>query len=122
MYALQKAENSYFRNNPIISNHPRSEQAVIARVNEELKESAKNKDERYAIFAQALDRNRKLWIAIASDVADSGNLLPEKLRAQLFYLAEFVIQHTTKVLKGTESEEILLEINQYILNRDHGAE
>lgn len=63
----------------------------------------------------ALSENNKLWITLAIDVADSDNKLPKELRARIFYLAEFVQQHTRKVLRKEARISPLLEINASIL-------
>jgi flagellar protein FlaF len=66
-------------------------------------------------LVDALHLNRRLWNALAVDVADSGNGLPKELRAQIFYLAEFVNEHTRKVLFGDASVEALSDINLAIM-------
>lgn len=63
----------------------------------------------------ALDENRRLWTAFAEDVADPQNALPQDLRARIFYLAEFAMGHTGKVLAGTASAAPLIEINTSIM-------
>ena len=62
-----------------------------------------------------LHENRRLWVLFAGDVASKDNLLPDTLRAQLFYLAEFTLQHTSKVLDGTASVDVLIEINTAVM-------
>ncbi len=52
---------------------------------------------------------------MAADVADNLNSLPAPLRAQIFYLAEFTEQHSTKVLNGKADSDVLVEINTAIL-------
>lgn len=64
---------------------------------------------------QALYDNRRLWTALAIDVAGPDNALPKELRAQIFYLAEFVQTHTGKVLARKARLSPLLEINAAIL-------
>ena len=61
--------------------------------------------------------DRSIWIgpaaadSLAADVAGAENGLPQTLRAQLFYLAEFTMQHSAKVLAGRADAEVLVEIN-----------
>lgn len=117
MYSLQQVENAYFKENPVLSRTPTTEQGVIRKVTDDLRQASKHKQRDYPAFVQALDRNRKLWVMLASDVAEPGNALPAKLRAQIFYLAEFVIQHTRKVLQDAEHEAPLIEVNEIILLR-----
>jgi len=63
----------------------------------------------------ALDENRRLWMAFATDLASPGNGFPQDLRAGLFYLADFTLQHTTKVLSGTATAEVLADINTSVM-------
>ena len=67
------------------------------------------------ILVTAIHENRRLWTILAGDVADDGNTLPEQLRAQIFYLAEFTGQHSAKVLSGKAGVEILIEINMAVM-------
>ncbi|MEO0371876.1 MAG: flagellar biosynthesis regulator FlaF [Pseudomonadota bacterium] len=62
-------------------------------------------------LTQALNENNQLWTLLAADVADSGNGLPDELRAGILSLAEFTRTHTSKVLKSEASVVPLLEIN-----------
>ena len=64
---------------------------------------------------QALHENRKLWRTLAIDVADGENLLPDELRARIFYLAEFTSHHTNEVIRKKASAVPLLEVNTAIL-------
>lgn len=66
-------------------------------------------------LAQAIHTNREMWSLLATHVADDANELPVDLRARLFSLAEFVRQHSGKVLNGTESGLALLDINLSIM-------
>jgi len=65
--------------------------------------------------ARAIHRNRELWSILASDVAGIGNQLPTELRAQIFYLAEFTAQHSSKVLTGGADVDVLVDINTSIM-------
>jgi len=64
---------------------------------------------------EAMHENRKLWTALAADVASSDNGLTQELRARIFYLAEFTVEHTRKVLRNKATAVPLLEINSAIL-------
>jgi flagellar protein FlaF len=63
----------------------------------------------------ALHDNRRLWTILAVEVADEANALPRDLRARIFYLAEFIAQHTPKVLTREAGAEALIEINTAIM-------
>lgn len=93
---------------------PRSiEFEVIARITHRLKTAIEARNTRGLI--DVLHENRKLWTALAADVASSDNALPQDLRARIFYLAEFTGQHTSKVLRNEATAVPLLEINAAIL-------
>lgn len=66
-------------------------------------------------LAAALSDNRRLWTIFAVDVADPDNALPKELRAQIYYLAEFVDVHTSKVLHKAGELEPLIEINSNMM-------
>ncbi|MBB4660318.1 flagellar biosynthesis regulator FlaF [Parvularcula dongshanensis] len=63
-------------------------------------------------LAQALDGNRRLWAALATDIAASTNSCPDALKAQLLSLASFVERHTPRVMAGEAGREILVTINR----------
>lgn len=63
----------------------------------------------------ALDWNRRLWSALASDCADSGNQLPDELRASMISLSLWVGRHTSAVIRQEEEIEPLVEINRMIM-------
>ncbi|MBO9399520.1 flagellar biosynthesis regulator FlaF [Shimia sp. R9_3] len=88
---------------------------VIARITHKLKEAAKQGKRGFPALAEAIHENRRLWTMLARFVADGGNGLPEQLRAQIFYLAEFTDHHSTKVLAGDANVRPLLEVNTAIL-------
>lgn len=95
---------------------PRSiEYELIAKVTHRIREAAKAGQAQYPALVQALSDNQRLWTALAVDVADEGNELPQELRARIFYLAEFVSQHTNLVLNRKARITPLLEINAAIL-------
>ena len=69
----------------------------------------------FPALVEALHENNKLWTALAIDVANPDNLLPDELRARIAYLADFTLQHTQKVMRKKENAVPLLEINAAIL-------
>jgi len=74
-----------------------------------------------ALAAAMLDNNR-LWTVFAVDLSDAGNQFPQDLRARLFYLAEFVIQHTPKVLNGSAKADALVDINLAVMRGLRGQQ
>lgn len=92
-------------------------QAVTARLNKSRRADASMSER-----AAALHDNRKLWTILASDLADSDNGLPQSLRAQLFYLAEFSLLQSRKALDEAEALTALVEINTAVMRGLSGQE
>lgn len=92
-------------------------QHVTARLNR-----ARSPDAPMTDRAQALHENRKLWTILASDLADSENGLPQGLRAQLFYLAEFSLLQSRKALNDREALAALVDINTAVMRGLGGQE
>ncbi len=65
--------------------------------------------------AAALHENRRLWTMMAAHVADADNALPQALRAQIFYLAEFTLKHSREALSGKQSFAPLVDINTAVM-------
>ncbi|MEM1383314.1 MAG: flagellar biosynthesis regulator FlaF [Pseudomonadota bacterium] len=94
---------------------PRSiEYQVFAQVTGRMRR-ASNADGRFDELASALHENHKLWTTIMIDVANAENQLPDALRAQLFYLAEFTRAQTSKVLRREADIAALVEINTAVM-------
>ena len=63
----------------------------------------------------ALDWNRRLWSALASDCADESNVLPAPLRAQIISLSLWVSRHTSAVIRREEDIDPLIDINRIMM-------
>ena len=63
----------------------------------------------------ALDWNRRMWSALASDCAEPGNALPDALRAGIISLSIWVSKHTSAVIRREEEVEPLIEVNRMIM-------
>lgn len=113
MGALEEARNAYGTTQTSISSSRSIEFDAFARVTHRLRNIDRKKN--YAGFVKALHDNRHLWTLLAVDVADAQNGLSEQLRAQIFYLAEFTAQHTSKVMAGEADANVLVEINASIM-------
>ena len=107
------AKAAYASSSAPIRTNQNTEYEVFSRITRRLKNTDPRTD--YAGFVEALHENRKLWTLLAVDVADNNNNLPQALRAQIFYLAEFTLQHTSKVLTDTSKVDMLIEINGTIM-------
>ncbi len=88
---------------------------LLARITQRLTVAWAARHENYGMLMAALDENQRLWSTLAADVAEPGNGLPSKLRAQLFYLYEFTVQHSGAVREGRSSVEVLVDINTAVM-------
>lgn len=94
---------------------------AFARVIRQLR-SALAPDTPFTTLAQALHDNRALWTALAADVAEEANLLPDTLRARIFYLAEFTLHQSRKVLAGKAGAQSLIDVNMAVMRGLHPEE
>jgi len=92
-----------------------TEYEVLARITHSLKKANLNAKSGFPDLVSALHDNRQLWSTFAVDVADPRNGLPQDLRAKIFFLAEFTIAHTSKILSGTGKVAPLIDINTAIM-------
>ena len=92
-----------------------TEYEVFARITHRLKAAAALDKTQFPSLVRALHENRELWTMLAADVAGPGNGLPPQLRAQIIYLYEFTMQHTSKVIGGTATPEVLIDINTAVM-------
>ncbi len=86
---------------------------MIARITYRLKKAIQGAE--FGPLLEALHENRKLWRTLALNVADPENLLPQQLRARIYYLSEFTNHHTSEVIRHKISAVPLVEINTAIL-------
>lgn len=115
MNAHTLAQRAYAQNARSTKTPRGTEYELIAKVTHRIKAAAEAGPRAYPRLVEALSDNQRLWTALAVDVADSDNGLPAELRARIFYLAEFVQQHTSQVLTKKARVRPLLEINAAIL-------
>lgn len=76
---------------------------------------AAERDAPMALRVSALHDNRRLWTTLAIDLAAPGNTLPQGLRAQLFYLAEFSLLQSRLALRDPEALVALVDINRAVM-------
>jgi flagellar biosynthesis activator protein FlaF len=88
---------------------------TFARITAALRKAADSAKQNFAAFAKALDDNRQLWTIIAADVSEAANGLPQALRAQIFYLAQFTVTQTSRILRGEAGADVLIEINTMVM-------
>jgi flagellar protein FlaF len=70
---------------------------------------------------EALDWNRRLWSALATDCAQVENTLPIELRARIISLSLWVNKHSSAVMRGEEEFAPLVQINRMMMQGLGGA-
>jgi len=63
----------------------------------------------------ALDWNRRLWSALATDCSSESNTLSESLRAQIISLSLWVSRHSSAVMRREEDFGPLIDINRIMM-------
>lgn len=115
MNGSMAAESAYNKEAGLVQAPRQAEYAIFARITRRLSATEKQNHKAFADYVYALHQNRKLWSAIARDVADTENKLPPGLRAQIFYLAEFTYIHTSKILSENAALQPLIDVNLAIM-------
>ncbi|WP_209427288.1 flagellar biosynthesis regulator FlaF [Pararhodobacter sp. SW119] len=116
MNAHAFAQNAYGANARTVKTPRDIEYDVLARITGQLQTAiADTSYTGFPALAAAMVENQQLWSTFAVDLADPNNQFPKDLRARLFYLAEFVMQHTRKVLNGTAKADALVELNMAVM-------
>lgn len=113
--ALDMARTAYSSTTAQIRTGRATEFELLARITRQLRTTSAAQAVSYTAFVTALNDNHRLWTIFAADLAAKDNALPADLRARLFYLAEFTLQHTAKILAGTATADILIEINTSVM-------
>lgn len=69
----------------------------------------------FAPRIKALDWNRRLWSALATDCANDTNALPPPVRASIVSLSIWVSKHSSAVMRREEGFEPLIDVNRIIM-------
>ena len=115
MEAARRALSAYGNPKASVKSPRQVEYQAFAKITQDLKGASAKTVIEFPKLAAALHENLRLWTIVATDVVVDENELPDGLRAQLFYLAEFTRAHTSKVLKGEAEAEALIDINTAIM-------
>ena len=110
MDVIDQAQRAYA--GPALRTPRQAEHGVLSAVTASLRRAD---PENFASVAGALHDNRRLWTRLAADVAGPGNGLPQALRAQIFYLAEFTSHHSRRVLRGEAGLQPLIDVNTAVM-------
>ena len=68
------------------------------------------------ILIKAIDLNRQLWGALASDCASPANQLPKETRAQIIGLSRWVSSYSGEVMRTKESLDPLIDVNRIMMD------
>lgn len=120
MNAHSQARRAYSAAAAPTRTHKGLEYEVVARITHRIR-SAAGSPSAFPALAEALHDNSRLWTIFAAEVADRANPLPAELKARLFYLAEFTLHHTGRVLAGEATADPLMEINTAIMRGLRGG-
>ena len=91
------------------------EYRLFGQVTRSLMDAAELPEHEIGARMEALDWNRRMWSALASDCGAEGNSLPAPLRAQLISLSLWVGRHTSAVMRREEEFGPLIDINRIIM-------
>ena len=116
MNALDMARTAYATTAAAPIRTDRStEYEIFAQITRRMKTAMDRGKAGFSDLVSAVYDNNRLWILLATDVADDANALPDLLRAQIAYLAEFTLQHAPKVLNGSATADALVDINTSVM-------
>ncbi len=120
---LQMSRNAYARPEAPVRSARAIEYDLLAKTTQRLALAWAQREKDFPGLVAALSDNQQVWSAFAMDVADPANALPAALRARLFYLYEFTVQHSRKVMDDGASPEVLTDINIAVMRglRGDGA-
>jgi flagellar biosynthesis activator protein FlaF len=66
-------------------------------------------------LAAVIHDNRQFWQALAIDLADPANELPDSLKARLISLAIWVTNYSSKVLREERPIDALIDVNKSVM-------
>lgn len=69
----------------------------------------------HATRIDALDWNRRLWSTLATDCSDPGNAMAKPMRAQIISLSLFINKHSSAVMRGDDTFDVLIDINRSVM-------
>lgn len=99
----------------VASEEPReTEYRLMGRVTGALME-ARDRGFKGVDLMKALDWNRRMWSAFATDCATRDNSLPQETRAGIISLSIYVSKTCSKVMQGEASIDDLIVINRNIM-------
>jgi flagellar protein FlaF len=91
------------------------EYALFSDITNALKDVAAQDMPPPAVWAEAIDRNLQLWLALSVDLLNPDNRLDPQLRRGLLNLGEMVRRISHRVLAGEADLTEIIEINEAIM-------
>ncbi len=91
------------------------EYALFSDITNALKDVAAQDMPPPAVWAEAIDRNLQLWLALSVDLLNPDNRLDPQLRRGLLNLGEMVRRISHRVLSGETDLTEIIEINEAIM-------
>jgi flagellar protein FlaF len=91
------------------------EYRLFGQVTRALIDASQTPDEDVKTRIDALDWNRRMWTALATDCSSEHNTLPQQLRASIISLSIFVSKHTSAVMRREDDFETLIDINKMMM-------
>ena len=121
MNAIEQARQAYAPTQVATRTNRAIEAQLVGQITARLRQSLADQPNNFPALAAAINDNRRMWTTLAASVADQGNHLPDGLRAQIFYLAEFTDQHSQDVLRNRASVQALVDINTAVMRGLNGT-
>ena len=98
------------------SESPRdAELRLFGQVTRALVDAAEAPEDDFKTRIEALDWNRRLWSALATDCSDENNTLPHAVRAQIISLSIWVSRHSSLVMRKQDTFDALIDVNRMIM-------
>lgn len=113
-YPMQKAAEAYQTQSKETLTPRTVEYRVFGQVISRLHKSIDHPDD-IIVLEEALNSNILLWNALAADVMEDSNPLPEQLRGQIVYLAQYMQHHTALIRKKEADVQAIIDINRMIM-------
>ena len=116
MSLSQLAKQSYKNTQRELTDDKIMELRVFSQITSRMKAADIDAPGGMSALAEALTDNMKLWNILLVDLSMDSNPLPQDLKAQIISLARFTQSHTLKVLGGTATVDVLVDINTAMIN------
>ena len=97
------------------------EYRLFGQVTRALVEASTSDPSDFKTRIEALDWNRRVWTALASDCGDPANQMAKPLRASIISLSLFINKHSSDVMRGDEDFSTLIDINRMMMQGLAGA-